>query len=609
MKHKRPLKERIIEWFKSLLNDDMFIELAFSLAAVGVGLLIAEFCGLDTEELDVDGIFMVGSVAMVLLVGVGIGVALLVKKIMITKKLGQQFKDWFALNSTNMREVGWKRKLTKQVQGIVRFGTVALFVVSLINYIFMVSDFNKFYVSPRPDGGVTASQPFLKGTGGSDNFRIPAMVTLDDGTIISATDARWNHLNDSSGLDTIVSVSKDNGATWQYTFANYFGDNGNVRNDASTCFIDPALATDGQRAYMLVDVNPSGYAVSSSYYTPLKGMVGFDDQNRLLLRSKDSVKVPFGGLTYGVACHNANYDYCLDYTDNAKTAYGIYNRNTGERVDGYEVDLFFNITYFEDGEKKESNLFYHTSPYQVYPTSYLYLTSTTDGINWSAPTLLNLKGNGEEAILVGPGNGVYDKANDRLIFTCYYHNWYEPEYASLIWRDADGNWHRTENVTVDGWSSESTAVLIDENRVRVFYRGAEEVVCYTDMVFDQARGNYFRDPNATEVKTNATKTANCQMSSVLCRETYDGRQWIFVSTPTGKDRARKDGVIHAFALESDGSMTLVASRPVNQGTFAYSCLTQLKDGTLAIIYESGAGEIIFERVEGNGIWSQLNQTE
>lgn len=511
------------------------------------------------------------------------------------------------LNSTNMREVGWKRKLTKQVQGIVRFGAVALFVVSLINYIFMVCDFNKFYVSPRPDGGVTSSQPFLKGTGGSDNFRIPAMVTLDDGTIISATDARWDHGQDSSGLDTIVSVSKDNGETWQYTFANYFGDNGNVRNDASTCFIDPALATDGQRAYMLVDVNPSGYAVSSSYYTPLKGKVGFDDQNRLLLRSKDSVKVPFGGLTYGVACHNASYDFCLDYTDNTKTAYGIYNRNTGERVEGYEVDLFFNVTYIEDGEKKESNLFYHTSPYQVYPTSYLYLTSTTDGINWSAPTLLNVKGKGEEAILVGPGNGLYDDEHDRLIFTCYYHNWYEPEYASLIWRDAEGNWHRTENVTVEGWSSESTAVLIDENRVRVFYRGADEVVCYTDMVFDQARGNYFRDPNATEVATSATKTANCQMSSVLYSNAYDGRQWIFVSAPTGKDRARKDGVIHAFVLERDGSMTLVASRPVNQGTFAYSCLTQLKDGNLAILYEVDDCGMVFEKVDVTWFWDQYNQ--
>lgn len=86
----------------------------------------------------------------------------------------------------------------------------------------------------RPDEGVTQGQPFAAGTGGSAKFRIPAMVTLDDGTVVAATDARWNTTGDGGGLDTIVSRSTDNGATWNYTFANYLGDNGNVWNGSST---------------------------------------------------------------------------------------------------------------------------------------------------------------------------------------------------------------------------------------------------------------------------------------------------------------------------------------------------------------------------------------
>ena len=68
-------------------------------------------------------------------------------------------------------------------------------------------------ITEKPANGNTEAQPFAPGTGGSKNFRIPGIVTLDDGTLIAACDARWNHSGDGAGLDTIVSVSKDNGET------------------------------------------------------------------------------------------------------------------------------------------------------------------------------------------------------------------------------------------------------------------------------------------------------------------------------------------------------------------------------------------------------------
>ena len=95
----------------------------------------------------------------------------------------------------------------------------------------------------KPANGTTTGEPFPQGTGGSNSFRIPALVTLSDGTIVAAADARWNTTYDGGGLDTIVSHSTDNGANWSFTFANYLGDNGNTYNGSmSTAFIDPALA-------------------------------------------------------------------------------------------------------------------------------------------------------------------------------------------------------------------------------------------------------------------------------------------------------------------------------------------------------------------------------
>ncbi|MBQ2278478.1 MAG: exo-alpha-sialidase, partial [Clostridia bacterium] len=107
----------------------------------------------------------------------------------------------------------------------------------------------------KPDDGICTGNPFVPASG-SDQFRIPALVTMNDGTVVAAADARWNTHADGCGLDTIVSVSEDNGKTWRYTFANYLGDNGNRMNRLSTTFIDPLLTVHGDTICLLVDLFP-----------------------------------------------------------------------------------------------------------------------------------------------------------------------------------------------------------------------------------------------------------------------------------------------------------------------------------------------------------------
>ena len=109
-------------------------------------------------------------------------------------------------------------------------------------------------ISPKPENGTTEGQTFAPGTGGSANFRIPGLGTLDIGRGAATIDARWSWAADAGGIDTLVSVSDDNGANWTYTFAHYLGDNGNVANNLSSCFIDPAIATDGTTLYMIADL-------------------------------------------------------------------------------------------------------------------------------------------------------------------------------------------------------------------------------------------------------------------------------------------------------------------------------------------------------------------
>ena len=316
-------------------------------------------------------------------------------------------------------------------------------------------------ISPKPENGTTTGQPFATGTGGSTNFRIPGIVTLDNGTLIAACDARWNHTGDGAGLDTIVSVSTDNGANWTYTFANYLGDNGNTYNNLSTCVIDPAIGTDGETAYLIADLFPAGIALNTSKYSPVAGKNGFDDNGNLILRDATQDTVEIGQSGYNAAAASANYNYYLDLDTLKLYQYGAEGAEAAE-VEGYTVDAYFNIT---DGGDLNTNLFFSDSPFQPYPTDYLYMTTSTDGLEWSEPTLLNLQEPAEQTLLIGPGNGTYDAENDRMIFTAYEYTSGD-QRTSLIWKDTDGNWGRSADATGTTWSSEATAVVLSDSTVR-----------------------------------------------------------------------------------------------------------------------------------------------
>ena len=91
--------------------------------------------------------------------------------------------------------------------------------------------------------GTSEGQPFTAEL--SDTYRIPNIVTLDDGTLVAMADVRWNGGMDGGGNDSIIAVSDDNGATWDWSLVTYYPDNGDVFNTSSTSVCDSARATDG----------------------------------------------------------------------------------------------------------------------------------------------------------------------------------------------------------------------------------------------------------------------------------------------------------------------------------------------------------------------------
>lgn len=420
----------------------------------------------------------------------------------------------------------------------------------------------------------------------SQSYRIPSMVTLDDGTIVAAADIRWNTTYDGGGLDTLVARSTDGGKSWSYTVANYLGDNGNEYNGAkSTTFIDPSLlvAADGHTVYMLVDLYAYGIALNGSGNTQPGTDNGFDVNGNLKLSNNN----------------HSSYDY---YLKDGK----IYD-SSNKVVEGYSVDAYFNIT---DPNNVKSNLFYADSPFKVARTQYLYLTKSTDGgATWSAPNLLDVRAKSrvatiENALLASPGNAI-TTSDGVMVFPMYS---YTPndQYLSLIYSTDGENWARTDNYTGLGFSSEGAVVELQNGNLRVFVRNKTGYLCYVD--FDMTTKTWIGHTQ-TAVPTNS----NTQLSAITYSRTSDGKQVILVSCPTGPNEAgssnndgscRTNGKIHVFTVNNDANSTLKLENKINlfehvatnqlsgstyteeQGFYAYSALTERADGSILVQFEN-----------------------
>jgi len=414
-----------------------------------------------------------------------------------------------------------------------------------------------------------SNNPFPRMTGGSSCFRIPALVTLADGSLCAAADARWNTTYDGGGLDTMIARSKNNGKNWEWAFVNYLDDNGNAYNGKdSTCFIDPALAVDGTTVYLLADLFPYGVALNGNKDTAPEAVTGFTAEGKLRLDK-----------------NNQNtYAYYLDGNKIKSIA--------GDAVqDGYTVDAFFNITKTADGAI--SNLFFKDSDFKVQRTSYLYVRKSQDGgTTWGDPMLIPLKKASEKAYLVGPGRGIVTKKG-RIVFPCYSHNGSNDEKMNFIYSDDGGtSWMRSADSEPDAaaaWSSESAVVELRDGTLRFFFRNNTKHLCYRD----------YKDGWLSVIKTGNKTNSNTQLSAITYSKQKDGKQVVLVSCPTGPNRqgsdssngetARLNGEIFIGTVNADNTMDWDAIQNIrvteNEAQFMYSCLTELPDGRIAILYE------------------------
>lgn len=435
----------------------------------------------------------------------------------------------------------------------------------------------------KPADGTTQGRPFV-----SDNpshwYRIPSMVTLDDGTVVAAADARWDGGMDGGGNDVITARSTDNGDTWSYTWAGYYGDNGNVFNKASTSYCDSNIATDGKTLYMLSTFFASGVAINgtSANAQPSKD-TGLDSQGRLLL-----------------ARNGGDYDYYVGAVG-ADGYASIYRTSDSKVVSGYRVngefELFKNDAYV-------GCVWYSNCEFQAKKCQYLFFRTSKDyGKTWSAPSLVNARKSGEKFLGAGPGRAIVtDDGTICMPVYVYGDNAWGSGDASqatsfIYSKDQGKTWSRTAPFTNtssfggSGWSSEAQLVDLGNGVVRCFYRNGKKKIMYCDATWT---GSLYRWGDV--VDTGIDIWGNCQLSAIMYPYLIDGKRAILVSSPSST-QGRKTGAIFTLLLNDDNTVsTEYAKKTITAegAMFAYSCLTVLKDGSVADLYETDACDFTYK---------------
>lgn len=411
-------------------------------------------------------------------------------------------------------------------------------------------------------------------------FRIPSLVNVD-GTLVAAID-KAHVPTDWGFIEIAVRTSTDGGKTWSdiKTIATPPARviNSDKENTATAFYIDPCMA-----------VAPNGDVVLLvTYYPESKGLFNkkMMDKNKVAYANFDGKTVP---LIYD---KDGNFYYVLEsgkVIDKTKSA-------TPYRVNFTDGELYENDKYvgniFLNGASKKADGGEGTTfgaPLKAVKRSYVFMLRSSDkGATWSKPvditgSILNQEKDGY-FLGVAPGNAITTKSG-RIIFPLY-----TLKGSVCIYSDDNGTtWRRNEAVpytpNIDEWT---LAEGPDGN-------------LYS---FSRARG-YKTTPAAISYDNGITwlKTKNAKFKAPKCQKNcfIDGEK-VYVSHPSKK--GRNDGVISTGTFEYDkkgkckGIKWSKEDIKINEGFFAYSCMTKIDNNTIGILYEDQpSSHIVFETIK------------
>ncbi len=442
-------------------------------------------------------------------------------------------------------------------------------------------------------------QFFDRGTLGCGEYRIPALYALKDGSVIGAADMRYGHGSDSpNNIDSLIAISPDGYTGWDYKVINHFDDYADGVTDVnSASFIDMAITQDSNgKIYVLVDAQPAGCG-----YLQCKQGTGYatiDGEERMLLTTGDNTKLSTFGYYIGEFAENGLAPI-LSRADGKETGYAV-DAEFDIYKDGKAV-MTPQITADGTGKDIKQNVFYANAPFKVFMTTYLWLrTKEADSDEWSAPQIITgqVKNDSEFFLGICPGRGyvtTLEDGTERIIFMVYDNGilgWNEFENVSTIYSDDNGvTWNRGAETVCGiqvGKTSESQIVELNDGVLRMFARNKGNYIAYADS-FDGGI-------SWTDFKSDLDLSAhgNCMCSFINTSKTIGGKK-VVLGSFASNNNLRAGGVIKVGLVNSDNSISWTSTYKLTGPAefFAYSCMTELKDGNFGILYEDEASHIAY----------------
>lgn len=466
-----------------------------------------------------------------------------------------------------------------------------------------------FVITPTfeklPSSENSVSKPFTSSSQiGCNYYRIPSLITTTNGSIIASVDARFGSTKDSpNNIDTAVSLSDNNGENWsQPELVLFFEDweneskilkeNGKLTTKNSASAIDPAMLQDEKtgRIFLMVDVFP--YKTGAVNAQKGCGYTEKNSEKHLLLCKKGEKEYNYYADENGIIYNK----------DGEKTEYSLNGKfeilENGEPLTVKQKKLvyWYNLS-FGINTKKEvpMNIMYKSSLFSPVPTSYIYMIYSDDnGKTWSDPVNLNsqIKTDNDSFMGVCPGRGIQIKSGEnegRLIFMTYYRDTQTAvqKFASVYSDDNGKTWKTGEAVSLTEEIynlSETQLIQFDDGTLQSFSRSTIGKVVSS---YSTDGGISWSKPFANE-NLPLSGVSGCQISVINYNGKIDGKDAVILSAPALDNR--KNGYIYVGLITDNKNYEIQWKYKKEitdkDGDFAYSCLTQLTNGDIGILYEN-----------------------
>lgn len=439
----------------------------------------------------------------------------------------------------------------------------------------------------------------------SNYYRIPTLLTLKSGIVVASADARYGGTHDArSNIDIAFARSLDGGKTWlKPTLPLMFDDYAaqavtwprdsqgrNIQINGSAAFIDSVLLQDKQteRLFLFADAYPYGRGFNNS-----ENGTGFKviaNHKYLQLRWHAEKEYNYTVRENGIIYDDRN---------NEPTEYSVDGDYRLLKNGNYLLQKQYAVA-FRGGKLHEEKtnadvrmcVFYKDALFKVLPTNYLvYKYSDDDGVTWSDMKVMgDFRDVNKRMVLFGPGVGTQVQQGEhsgRLLISAY--NSVSGDYGYLYSDDHGENWDLVNtDLGGSGNFAEAQIVELPDASLRTYMRTNSGKIGYITsldggMTWDKT--HYINGINVPKYGT--------QLSVINYTQTIDGYPALILSTPTANNGRRHGQILVGLIKDTgksgyerydvDWHYRYDIDLP-NYG-YSYSCLTELPDGKIGLLYE------------------------